>query len=61
VKLTKQLRSVIIRQFKSGDTIEYLAKLYGFTNERVEQAIREALIERDTELEKQVADAMGQG
>jgi hypothetical protein len=47
MKLTKSLRLVILRQFKTGDDMEYLAKLYGFTLKRIEQVIREALIEID--------------
>jgi hypothetical protein len=44
MKLTKSIRAVIVTQFKSGDTVEYLAKLYGFSVERVEGVIRDWLI-----------------
>jgi len=47
MKLTTNLKTVILKQFRTGDTIEYLAKLYGFTPERIEQLVRLALIEID--------------
>lgn len=47
MKLTKSLRLVILRQFKGGDTLRYLANLYGFTEDRIENLVREALIEVD--------------
>ncbi len=48
MKLTANLKIVILKQFKSGDDMEYLAKLYGFTLERIEQVIREAMISQET-------------
>ena len=46
-KLTKNLRSVIFRQFKDGATIDYLDKLYEFKTPRVEQLIRLKMIENE--------------
>jgi len=42
-KLYPSLREVILRQFLTGDTIQYLAALYGFPTERIENLIRETL------------------
>jgi hypothetical protein len=47
MKLTANLKTVLLKQFKTGDTIDYLAKLYGFTPERIEQVVRMAMIEVD--------------
>lgn len=44
MKLTKNIRAVILRQFCANETIEYLADLYGFSKERIEDLIREELI-----------------
>jgi hypothetical protein len=44
LKLTKSIRAVIVTQFKTGDTMEYLAKLYGFSVERIEGVIRDWMI-----------------
>lgn len=47
MKLTANLKAVILKQFKTGDSIDYLAKLYGFTPERIENVVRMAMIESD--------------
>lgn len=47
MKLTKALRLVILRQFKAGDDMGFLAELYGFPLYRIEQVIREAMIKID--------------
>jgi len=49
MKLTANLKTVILKQFKTGDSMEYLAKLYGFTPERIENVVRMAMIEMERE------------
>ena len=45
MKVTRNLRRIIVTQFKHGDaSMEYLAKLYGLTVERVEGIIRDWMI-----------------
>ena len=43
IMLTKNLKRIITRQFKEGDPMIYLAKLYEVSESRIEQVIREAL------------------
>ena len=43
MKVTKSLAAVIVKQFIGGDEIDYLARLYGITSDRVTQEIRRAL------------------
>ena len=52
MKLTKTLKAVILRQFKDGASVEYLAKLYQISMFRVENVIRMWLIEQDERTNK---------
>jgi hypothetical protein len=45
IRLTKNLKRVIVTQFKGGDSLDYLAGIYSVSLPRIEQVIREALIE----------------
>ena len=45
IRLTQNLKRVIMAQFKGGDSMEYLAGIYSVTKPRIEQVIREALLE----------------
>ena len=47
MRLTKSLRAVILRQFKSGERMLYLANLYGFSPERIEEVVRLQLIAQE--------------
>lgn len=52
MKLTKSLRDVILRQFKSGDDMEYLDKLYELKPGRTEQIVRQVMIEIDDRMKQ---------
>ena len=41
MKITKNLKRIIVTQFKDESSIEYLAKLYALPVERVEGIIRD--------------------
>ena len=45
MRLTKNLRAAIVKQFKHGASTEYLAQLYGVSETRVEQIIRLRLVD----------------
>lgn len=47
MRLTKNIKKVIVAQFKLGDSMQYLADIYGVKAPRVEQVIREAMINSD--------------
>lgn len=47
IRLTKNLKRIIAGQFKGGDPMIYLANIYGVSQSRIEQVIREALRELD--------------
>jgi hypothetical protein len=40
---------VILKQFKGGASIVYLAGLYGFTKERIEKEVRLEMIKHESE------------
>ena len=44
IRLTKNIKAVILVQFKRGDTIAYLAELYDVSPERIESVLREGLV-----------------
>ena len=44
IRLTKNIKAVILVQFKRGDTIAYLAELYDVSPERIEIVLREGLV-----------------
>jgi len=44
IRLTKNLKRIIVAQFKGGDDMAYLAGIYGVTLPRIEQVIREAMM-----------------
>jgi len=45
VKLTNNLRKIILMQFKDGASVDYLAKLYTLKPPTVEQVLRVKMIE----------------
>jgi len=47
IRLTKNLRRIIAGQFKLGDSMSYLANIYGVSLPRIEQLIRMVLLEQD--------------
>jgi len=47
VKLTRNLKQVIVLQFKTGVSMQYMAELYGLRLLQVEEAIRERLVRQD--------------
>ena len=49
MRLTPELKKVLIRQFVTGDPIGYLAHLYKVPVERIEEVIRRAIIESEEE------------
>lgn len=52
MKLTLNLKAVIVTQFKAGDDMAWLANLYKQPLERVEGVIREALKKQTEDQEK---------
>ena len=53
MRLTSNLKAAIVKQFKHGASVPYLAALYQQKQERVEKVIRDALFsqEFDTSIE----------
>jgi len=49
VRLTPELKRVVVRQFLTGDPIQYLARLYNVPPERIEEVIRRAMIQSEEE------------
>lgn len=49
MKLTKSLRAAIVKQFKDGARVEYLAKLYNQPLPRIEQVIRIEMVATEGE------------
>lgn len=47
IKLTKNLKHIIVGQFKGGDSMKYLASIYGHTPARIEQVVRERMLALD--------------
>lgn len=47
MKLTRNLKQVIVLQFKTGVSMQYMAELYGLRLLQVEEAIRERLVRQD--------------
>ena len=47
IKLTRNIKKIIVAQFKLGDTMQYLADIYGVPVTRVEQVIRWSMILAD--------------
>lgn len=45
MKLTKSLKAAIVRQFKDGASMPYLATVYNLPLKRVEQVVRVRMIE----------------
>ena len=57
MNLTKNLRLCILKQFKSGDTMIYLAGLYEVHPDRIEQVVREALVAQEFNEDMRKAEA----
>jgi hypothetical protein len=59
MKLTKNLRAAILRQFKDGADTVYLASLYeGISVRQVEEVIRQRLIEQEKPPAARVDEAL---